>query len=582
MSTLQDWIYNVEAGPIRLWLVRVALFLILSGLAGWIGIREFNGLRTVEAMDLAQQARQLSTGKGFTTKFIRPLSLWQMRAKMGNDAPPVSAFPETLHPPLYPLVLGAFFKIGQVTSWVKFDLSADEVKGFRIYPADYLVLALNILFLLGASFSIYAWAARQFDVGTGVLAVVFFVGSASLWDQTVGGGLSCFAIFLYALSGYLLFLGCRKGEILEEGGAGSGGGLWMGLAGFVFGLTPLVQMIQFWPVLAFSCFGFYFLKQGRWLFLLGVGIGLALFLAWMGRLWLITGNPLGLNWAYFLADSANYPGNLVWRTYTFDVDKTDVWRRVGGSVLRGLTTLVSQGPSLCGSAVAGTLALIAMMHGFRKSSAAQGRNVWGVTLLALVLATAFIYRGNESKENHLLLVLLPVACVYGSAYLWIIIERWKLQIDLVGKLFATLVAILACWPTLSRLALPEPPPFNYPPTYPPIFLYIRSWFEPGELQASDLPAAEAWYTDQPTLWIPSTREDFLKIHDRVTPVFSILFTPASSDVKMYSQMLAENSEWSAWADLIRRQKPPDLPQAFATSLPPNNDYLLLSVQKRWN
>jgi hypothetical protein len=175
-----------------------------------------------------------------------------------------------------------------------------------------------------------------------------------------------------------------------------------------------------------------------------------------------------------------------------------------------------------------------------------------------------------------------VACVYGSAYLWIIIERWKLQIDLLGKLFAILVALLACWPTLSRLALPEPAPFNYPPTYPPIFLYIRSWFEPGELQASDLPAAEAWYTDQPTLWIPSTREDFLKIHDRVTPVFSILFTPASSDVKMYSQMLSENSEWSSWADLIRRQKPPDLPQAFATSLPPNNDYLLLSIQKRWN
>lgn len=111
---------------------------------------------------------------------------------------------------------------------------------------------------------------------------------------------------------------------------------------------------------------------------------------------------------------------------------------------------------------------------------------------------------------------------------------------------------------------------------------MKSWFEPGELQASDLPAAEAWYTEQPTLWIPSTREDFLKIHDRVAPVFSILFTPASSDARMYSQMLTDNSEWKEWADLIRRQKPPDLPQAFATSLPPNNDYLLLSVQKRWN
>ena len=180
------------------------------------------------------------------------------------------------------------------------------------------------------------------------------------------------------------------------------------------------------------------------------------------------------------------------------------------------------------------------------------------------------------------IVLLPVACVYGSAFLWICIERWKFQIDLVGKLLACLVALLACWSTLARLALPEPPPFSYPPNYPPIFVFMRSWFEPNEFQASDLPWAEAWYSNVPTLWTPSTREDFLKIHDRVTPVFSILFTPMSSDVKMYSQMLTENSEWNSWVDLIRRQKPPDLPQAFATSLPPNNDYLLLSMQKRWN
>jgi hypothetical protein len=202
--------------------------------------------------------------------------------------------------------------------------------------------------------------------------------------------------------------------------------------------------------------------------------------------------------------------------------------------------------------------------------------------LVLILATAFVERSKESDGHPILLALLPVACVYGAAYLWIVIERWKLHLELLGRLFAILVALAASWPTLARLVLPEPPPFAYPPTYPPIFLFMRSWFEPGELQASDLPAAEAWYAEQPTLWLPTTREDFLKIHDRVSPVFSILFTPASSDVRMYSQMLMDNSEWKEWADLIRRQKPPDLPQAFATSLPPNNDYLLLSIQKRWN
>jgi hypothetical protein len=175
-----------------------------------------------------------------------------------------------------------------------------------------------------------------------------------------------------------------------------------------------------------------------------------------------------------------------------------------------------------------------------------------------------------------------VTCVFGSAFLWILVERWKLEIELLGQVFVVGVALFAVAPTLSRLLFSNPAPFAYPPTYPPIFLYMRSWFETDELQASDLPAAEAWYSGQPTLWIPSTRQDFLKIHDRVAPVFSILFTPASSDARLYSQILAEKSEWVAWGDLIQRQKAPDLPQAFATSLPPNNEYLLLSLQKRWN
>ncbi|NBR71979.1 MAG: hypothetical protein EBT75_07800, partial [Proteobacteria bacterium] len=131
------------------------------------------------------------------------------------------------------------------------------------------------------------------------------------------------------------------------------------------------------------------------------------------------------------------------------------------------------------------------------------------------------------------LVFLPLASVYGAAALFIFVERWSLQIDLLEKIFVVLVGILASAPVFSFVLQSSAPPFPYPPTYPPIFLFMRLWFEPKEFQASDLPAAEAWYSNQPTLWVPATREELIKIHDRVTPIFSILFTPASSDVKMY-------------------------------------------------
>lgn len=582
MKSLQDWVYNVEAGPLRIWLVRIALVLMVVGLSAYIGIREFNGIRTFEAMDLAQQARQLAEGKGFTTLLIRPLALWQVRANLGNEAPSVTQFPETLTPPLYPLALAVCFKVGTLCRAISFDLSPEELKGFRIYPPDSVVLILQLSLLVASSFLVYAWAKRQFDLGTGILAVVFFLGTSALWSQAVSGGTTLLNVFFYASAGWLFCVGQCRDEELGESGASGITWPWFLAAGLLLGVASLVQMIHFWAILAALGLGWLILRQGKWAMALGLVAGLGLFFVWLLQLWSSCKNPIGLNWAFLLADSPRFPGDMIWRTYTFDIEKTDVWRRVGGSILRGFTDLVLQGPTLVGNAVAGTLALIAGLHAFRRPSAVAGRNFWGGVAAALVLATAFVQRQQESNGHPILLALLPVACVYGAAYLWILIERWKLHLELLGRLFAIVVALVATWPTLARIVLPPPSPFAYPPTYPPIFLFMRSWFEPGELQASDLPAAEAWYADQPCLWLPTTREDFLKIHDRVSPVFSILLTPASSDVRMYSQMLAENSEWNEWADLIRRQKPPDLPQAFATSLPPNNDYLLLSVQKRWN
>ena len=105
MSSIQSLLYNLEEGGLRRALVVIALAFLTIFIVGWIGINEFNGLKTQEAMDLAQQARQIATGQGLTTQLIRPLALWQLRAQFGNDAPEVSKFPETLTPPLYPTCL---------------------------------------------------------------------------------------------------------------------------------------------------------------------------------------------------------------------------------------------------------------------------------------------------------------------------------------------------------------------------------------------------------------------------------------------------------------------------------------------
>ena len=330
MKTLQDWVYNVEAGPIRVWLVRIALFLMVVGLTTFIGVREFNGLRTTEAMDLAQQARQLAEGKGFTTLLIRPLALWQVRVSLENKAPPVTNFPETLTPPLYPRLLAACFKAGMITKLISFELSAEALKGFRTFPPDVVVLVLQLVLLVASAFVVFFWAQRQFDIGTGVLAVVFFLGSSPLWTQAVAGGATLLAVFLYALAGWLFCLGAIREEEEEESGGGGPSWPWLLAAGLLLGVTALVQVIQIWAVVAAVGFSWVILRQGKWAMGIGLLLALGLFLGWLLRLWLVCGNPVGLNWAYLLADSPRFPGEMVWRTYTFDIEKTDVWRRVGG------------------------------------------------------------------------------------------------------------------------------------------------------------------------------------------------------------------------------------------------------------
>jgi len=174
MRSLQDWVYEVEAGWTRLLLVRMALLLIVFGLAAWISLREFNGLRTMEAMDLAQQGRQLALGKGFTTKIIRPLALWQLRTNKGNQAPSMTEFPETLTPPLYPLILSGVYRLGKLSKVLDFEVPPEKVKGFSVYAPDYVSLGINMLSIILGSIFVFLWGAKQFDLGVGVLATIFF------------------------------------------------------------------------------------------------------------------------------------------------------------------------------------------------------------------------------------------------------------------------------------------------------------------------------------------------------------------------------------------------------------------------
>jgi len=73
--------------------------------------RLFCGLNQPEAMDQAQVARNLARGDGYTTLFIRPLSLWLTGRRAPAGASRLDAHPDLANPPLHPALMAGLFYV---------------------------------------------------------------------------------------------------------------------------------------------------------------------------------------------------------------------------------------------------------------------------------------------------------------------------------------------------------------------------------------------------------------------------------------------------------------------------------------
>src|SRR5207245_8802813 len=76
MPILQESIHKLEvAGGMRYLKIGLAAVLIITVIALY-NIQSFKNMGTQEAMDSAQLARNIAQGKGYTTLFVRPFSMY--------------------------------------------------------------------------------------------------------------------------------------------------------------------------------------------------------------------------------------------------------------------------------------------------------------------------------------------------------------------------------------------------------------------------------------------------------------------------------------------------------------------------
>ena len=108
---VQEIVHSFEVGRGSMVMKWITAMIVMVSLAVWYDLAAFRNLSTQEGMDAAQLARNLADGKGYTTDFIRPFSIYLLsRHRSDHDAQVKQAHPDLANPPVYPVILAGVLK----------------------------------------------------------------------------------------------------------------------------------------------------------------------------------------------------------------------------------------------------------------------------------------------------------------------------------------------------------------------------------------------------------------------------------------------------------------------------------------
>ncbi|MGF1678774.1 MAG: ArnT family glycosyltransferase [Candidatus Methylacidiphilales bacterium] len=571
MAGIQEIVYAIEVGSLRQWLVRLGILALLSGLGVFYFVKQFNGLKHPESMDMAQLSRQIATGEGYTTKFFRPI---QIKKTSPNQAD-LSRLPDVVNPPVYPYLAAALFKV----SGVGFAVDADKLKFFSGYAPERLLVLMNLGLTIMSVIVLYLWMLRMFDARVATLSAVLFAVTDLVWATSVWGLSTPLVTLWVCLLGFFV----NEALVAEENEAFTLSYFWFSLAATVCGLAILTcyTMIVLWiPLVGLALLAF---DRKMVTAALALVIPMLMIAPWCYRNFELTGHPFGLSWIEIFVDNGKYAGNSLWRVYEMGVDSPGGLKPLLRALSLGFAHLAENMGAFLGGLVPIGLALAGCFHSFRRHRCQTARWMWVAAFVLLM-----IFNGALVKERmpmdvpglNWMITFLPMVCGFGAAFTFVLIDRLKLPSSiLVIPLVGILCAIQAA-PLALRVVQKPAPAYAYPPYFPPMLFVIKNWVQPSEVMCSDIPWAVAWYSDRRTVWLPYKRSDFFALTDFKVGMVAILLTPESQSGQLFRDI--ENGPYAEWVGIITRREFKDLPLPAVTVLPPNNDdYLFFADRPRW-
>jgi 4-amino-4-deoxy-L-arabinose transferase-like glycosyltransferase len=597
-ATIQTAVFQIEIGRGRKIMYWALLVLLAAALSLVYTAGQFRGLDKRESMDMAQLARNIAHGQGFTTYVIRPLSLWQLEHNgwdIRDKATRVKLImnhPDICNPPLYPLALAGLFKILPAKAFT-YD-TAEHV----YYPERWVMLPFDQLCLFASLLLTYVWAKRLFDRRVAIMATWLMFFSDTLWSYAVSGLLTNFLMLLFLLATYCLFVADGKlnpaapseGAPTDSAPAPATGraALWVLASAVLLGLCFLTRYLAAFFLIPMVI---YVMRLFRgWVAAMWAAVYVAVFAAvitpWLVRNHRVSGNALGIA-RYELVDrTAEFRGETLPRSYNPNFQGAYSMRTLWIKFLTDARVVLLDNLRLVGTDFLVLFFGAGVLYGFRRRDVSRLRGLVLGMITVAILAMSLIgsdpeRSGPEVGGGNLLVLLLPIIAIYGTAFFYLLLDRIPFRIKLTRGLAISGFVLLNVSPMIFTLLPPRQALFPYPPYISPVARAVSAQFEPDSLACSDLPWAVAWDGERRTLWIPMTMDDFYEIHDFVAPkgIQYLLLTPYMIDSRPQTEV--DKGEFKGWETFLRGQLPTRFPLKAYSPLPPDNEQILLADRARW-
>jgi hypothetical protein len=540
--------------------VRVFL-IVLTGAALLVGygMKQFNGLKHAEAMDAAQIGHNLARGEGFTTRFIRPLSMWQV--SRGEKVPDyrLQKHPDLNNAPLYPAMI----------SWLIRAMPGGE-GAFKAKPAPefiyfspdlWVVYGLGVPLALLNGLLVYLLARRFFDSRVAVTAACLFCFSEATF-QFAFSGVSLLAAMAWVNLAWLALV------IASEGASDDRkqrlGSFLVLVAGVFLGLAFLTKYAAGWMLLPAAVFVLrtWWVPRGPMLAVGMLAVAAAVASPWLLRNLSVGGGLLGLAPYAALQNTTFLPGEMMQRLLDGSV-LTVQWKALLQKMIVNARLLWTDDIWTTGYGIIVVLFATTLLRDLQRETLDDFKWALMVALGSLfVVATliAYVGRTEETMVNadNLVVLAIPAAAVLAAAAFHAWLTEMRIPSLLLQNCIIGALVVVVALPLLLGVVGTRVGRMAFPPYHPPALSRVAGYLRPDEVMVADQPWAVAWYGDRRCIWLPYKMQDFRDIHDQRQHLAALLLTPTTLNMRQQTEVFTK--EWAPWGSLLGFAKlPRDFP-----------------------